>query len=88
MYLRDARLRRAWGDLSGALQFYDQAEPILEELVTDSAQIAAFQRERAACRLGLNDLDDARDLARNAFSTDLRRVRSSRRRDISAAVQI
>ncbi len=77
----DARLRRAWGDLAGALQFYDQAEPILEELVTDAEQIAAFNRERAACRLGLNDLDDANKLARGAFSTDLRRVRSSRRRE-------
>ncbi|WP_221029459.1 CHAT domain-containing protein [Actomonas aquatica] len=81
MYLRDARLRRAWGDLAGALQRYDQAEPILAELVTDYAEIAAFHRERAACRLGLNDLDDARKLARDAFSADLRRVRSSRRRD-------
>lgn len=75
-----ARLRRAWGDLAGALQSFDQAEPILEEVVTDYAEIAAFERERAACRLGLQDLSAARKLARDALSSDLRRVRSSRRR--------
>ncbi|MCF3651144.1 CHAT domain-containing protein [Synoicihabitans lomoniglobus] len=83
LHQADAHLHRAWGDLSGALGFYQQAEPLLEEIVTDYAQIAAFHRERAACHLGLHDLDAAHALARDALSSDLRRVRSSRRRPAS-----
>ena len=74
-----ARLLRAWGDLSGALGIFDQLEPLLAE-ANNLAGLAEFDRERATARLGLDDRDTARTLARNALSIDLRRVGTSRRR--------
>ncbi len=79
VFQEKARLLRAWGDLSGALGIFDQLEPLLNEVNT-LAEWADFDRERAAARLGLADLETARGLARNALSIDLRRVGTSRRR--------
>lgn len=79
LFLAEAHLKRAWGDLSGTIGLLDQVDFLLKEANHLSA-LSEFDRERASARLGLHDYDTAGKLARTALSIDLRKVGSSRRR--------
>jgi CHAT domain-containing protein/tetratricopeptide (TPR) repeat protein len=87
LFLEEAHLKRAWGDLSGAINAFDQVEFLLKE-ANNLSSLSDFDRERATARLGLRDFDGAAKLARNALSIELRRVGTSRRRPESDWVRL